>query len=417
MENNAKKMLEALYNQNLETAHKFFNQALKHEEPEILAKLATELQDLGFDQEVKIIAKKLIRLNFEADHWRITLAEIAIDAGENDRALTYLAAIPSTSLDYLAALLTLADLYESQGLPEVSLDKLNEAATLAPDEPVVTLALAELQRKLGHYHHALEFYQKLNEQGMNQVAGIPLNYRLAEMLAATGDYEAALAGYRKITAHHPTADQLYEQGLLEVTLKQTEAASQTFSRLMALDSTYTSMYVPYARALMAQEDYETALQVIQQALGLDDYQPQLYSLGAEVALIMHQEKLAEKWLKLALQREPDNETIRLQLADYYLVTAKPTQVLTLTLSEDEITPDWSWRLGQAYAQLEDYSTAQSQFLRAYPLLKGNVAFMQDFITVLQSVQQPDLLKAAMQEYLKIAPHDQNMRERYERFFS
>src|SRR5699024_2648049 len=85
---------------------------------------------------------------------------------------------------YIAVLLQLADLYQSEGLYEVAESKLLEAKRFHPTEPIVDFALGELFFSIGEYKRSIIYYEKVFPQ-TKEVANISIQARLAEAYAAS----------------------------------------------------------------------------------------------------------------------------------------------------------------------------------------------------------------------------------------
>lgn len=90
MSSYSEKMLTALKNEELTEANLMFEEALKKDEPEVLASLSEELQTLGFLEEAKRILEKLVADFPEEDVFYLSLAEIAIEDDDIDGAFEYL---------------------------------------------------------------------------------------------------------------------------------------------------------------------------------------------------------------------------------------------------------------------------------------------------------------------------------------
>lgn len=71
-------------------------------------------------------------------------AELLIDIDEEEKALAVLETIPDTDPSYPESLLLMADLYQMQGLFEVSEQKLLQAKSILDNEPIIDFALGEL---------------------------------------------------------------------------------------------------------------------------------------------------------------------------------------------------------------------------------------------------------------------------------
>ena len=144
-------MLDQLSGGQLDDAKKSFALALRNDDDDTLYSIAEELYGLGFLNQSRRTYLKLLEKYPDEDQLRTALADIAIDEGESDEALSYLDQINEDSPAYLESLLVAADLYQTQELFEVSERKLLNAYEIAPDEPVVLFALAEFYYMMGQY--------------------------------------------------------------------------------------------------------------------------------------------------------------------------------------------------------------------------------------------------------------------------
>jgi hypothetical protein len=78
MSSYSEKMLTALKNEKLTEANLMFEEALKKDEPEVLASLSEELQTLGFLEEGKRILEKLVADFPEEDVFYLSLVPFNI---------------------------------------------------------------------------------------------------------------------------------------------------------------------------------------------------------------------------------------------------------------------------------------------------------------------------------------------------
>src|SRR5699024_7965017 len=90
----------------------------------------------------------------------IKLEDIDIGLAEDERAVQLLNQVQRDDDFYLDALLYLGDLYQTQGLFEVTEEKLLEAKELAPEEIVIDFALGEFLFSIGQAARAIPFYEK-----------------------------------------------------------------------------------------------------------------------------------------------------------------------------------------------------------------------------------------------------------------
>ncbi|GEL12677.1 tetratricopeptide repeat family protein [Lapidilactobacillus concavus DSM 17758] len=404
----SEEMLAALDDQDLVEAKKKFASALRYDDDETLFSLAEELQALGFSQQTRRIADKLLAKYPDADDVRLILAELDISDGQTDQALLRLDQISEESAVYPQSLLSAADLYQSINLPEVSERKLLEAKVLLPDEPVVDFALGELYLNQGRYQEALSYYQSLTTQGVDFLAQVSIQQRTAEALSGLGDYEEAIAIDEKLTESIATDEQLFELGVLYQQTHQDDKAIQTLTRLQQQNSDYSALYRPLVQSQSELGRYQQALQTAQVGLGYDEFNLDLYRLGAQAALKVGAKHQAEALLKKGLQLDPEAQSLRLMLAQHELETGQDQEsvdLLAALADQDEADPQVNWLLAQAYDHLDQPDLAKQNYFAAYPNLKDNSQFMRQMAIFLQSQAMIPELKLALKQYLKLVPDD------------
>lgn len=404
----SEEMLAALDDQDLVEAKKKFASALRYDDDETLFSLAEELQALGFSQQTRRIADKLLAKYPDADDVRLILVELDISDGQTDQALLRLDQISEESAVYPQSLLSAADLYQSINLPEVSERKLLEAKVLLPDEPVVDFALGELYLNQGSYQEALSYYQSLTTQCVDFLAQVSIQQRTAEALSGLGDYEEAIAIDEKLTESIATDEQLFELGVLYQQTHQDDKAIQTLTRLQQQNSDYSALYRPLVQSQSELGRYQQALQTTQVGLGYDEFNLDLYRLGAQAALKVGAKHQAEALLKKGLQLDPEAQSLRLMLAQHELETGQDQEsvdLLAALADQDEADPQVNWLLAQAYDHLDQPDLAKQNYFAAYPNLKDNSQFMRQMAIFLQSQAMIPELKLALKQYLKLVPDD------------
>lgn len=163
----------------------------------------------GFLQESLEILHELIKRHPEENELKILLANIFIELEEDEEAITLLNGIDKNDTVYEQALLLLADLYQVQGLFEVSESKLLEAKQLNPNEPIIDFALGEFYFSIGDYKKSIIHYEKLLSETI-EFGQVSINERLAEAYASSGKYELALELFQKESSDNP--DVLFKFG-------------------------------------------------------------------------------------------------------------------------------------------------------------------------------------------------------------
>ncbi|MCI1891134.1 MAG: tetratricopeptide repeat protein [Schleiferilactobacillus harbinensis] len=398
------------------SAKKLFALALRHDDDDTLYDLGTQLYQLGFNPQAKRIFEKLLRAHPTEDELRTYLADIAVSAGDNDAALNYLDAIQPTSDDYVAGLMTSADVYQAMGIPEVSEQKLKEAKRQAPDEPIVDFALAELYFSLGRFQEALPYYQNVRAAGEEEVAKVVIGQRIGATLAGMGEYEEAISEYQKLPREAMDADTTYQLGVLYVETKQYQQAVDTLTALQQSDPDYAGLYPYLAKAQAALNQLADALSTVQIGLGFDEFNTNLYHQGFDYATRLDDEDHALEFAQEALAQDPDDQDMILSLSNLYVKNGDDQaniDLITTAAQNHELDPQMYWNIARSYERQDRMTDARENFLLAYPHFRENADFMHDLVLFFQSIAARKELLAALKQYLKLVPDDMAMQAAYD----
>src|SRR5699024_10336035 len=115
--------------------------------------------DWGFLEEIITIAQQFIAKYPGEGKFHVLLSHMYIVNEKHEEAFQLLNKVNTSDTFYMEALLISADLYQSQGLFEVSEQKLLEGKEIAPEEIVIDFALAELLFSIGEANRAIPFYE------------------------------------------------------------------------------------------------------------------------------------------------------------------------------------------------------------------------------------------------------------------
>ena len=417
----SEKMLDQLQDGQLEAARGTFRQALANDDDEMLFSLGEELYGMGFLSEARRVYLTLLQRYPDEDELRTNLATIAIDEGHNDEALSYLAQVQPDSPAYLESLLVAADLYQTEEEFEITEQKLREAYQLASDEPAVEFACGEFYFLVGRFDEAIRYYFDLIKHGYTDFAKVDIAGRLGMCYAQSGQFKQALGYLQQVKPAYRTSDIRFQTGLTELHLGQVDPAIKTLQELIKDDAQYASAYPALAQALVKQNKYQQALQVVQEGLGVDQYNEHLYAQAAEIVSHLGNAKLMRKYLTKAHELDPDNLTITLQFSNFLLHQhddQENVDLLSPLVDEDEVDPQIDWNLARSYQRLEQFDQAGKYFQAAAPTYQDNQLFLKELIGFYQETGQREQLLAALHSYLTLEPADTEMQElldEYEEF--
>lgn len=404
-------MLDQLAAGQLEDAKKSFASALRHDDDDLLYSLAEELYGLGFLRQAQRTYLKLLERYPSEDELRTALADIAIDEGNNDEALSYLEQIDEDSSAYLQALLVAADLYQTQELFEVSEQKLLTAYEIAPNEPVVLFALGEFYFMMGQYERAIPYYFALIKSGTTNFSQVDLAGRLGTAYAQSGRFEQALGYLKQVKPDFISTDILFQTGFTQLQLQQLDDAIATLTDLQTKDPQYASVYSYLAQAYTTQEEFQKALTTLQEGLAVDQYNEQLYKQAAQVASHLNDETLMDKYLTKGHELDPDNLEIALDYSNLLLKLhrhADNVKLLATYVDADETDPQIYWNLATSYQALDQLKLASKYYQAAQPYFEDQPTFLKQTVYFYRENGEINQMLGQLKHYVALVPDDTEM---------
>lgn len=409
----SQKMIDSLQNDQLSEAEELFILALEQDSIDELYQLSDSLYQLGFLEQTKRVLHHLLDHKPQDDEIRVNLAEIAIEEGNELEAIEWLQAIDKDSEVYPQALLVSADYYQVLDLPEVSEQKLLEAQSILANEPVIIFALAELHFTMGKYAQAIREYEQLLTTGEENLAGIHLVSRLGSAYSALGDWENAIDYLEEAVEVDDTVDTLFQLGFTYFQVKEYQRANECLYKVKEMDHSYTSLYPYLAKGLDEENQLDKASEIIEEGLLQDKTNYQLYLIGAEVELKRSNEVKAEQYYKLALELDPDNETISLQYTNFLLHQERYEETVEFVqkaLTELDADPQLHWNLAVAQNELEEYDAARRAYDKAYPYFDTNIEFLKQYFFFLREEGQIEKSREVGIRYLEFRSDDLEIQE-------
>lgn len=415
----SEKLLDAIERQDFSQEKTLLQKALDKDEPEILASLAENLVGLGFTDLAKEIYRSLIARFPKEDLFKIYLAEILLNDGQDDDGLTLLYNISPDSSAYLDSLLVQADYYQTNGLLETAYKKLLAAEKIAPDEDVVKFGLAELDYLSGHYEQALSRYQDLLKRHKT-FSEVNLNDRLFQTLAKLGRYEEAGEVIAKNGNDILDIDSKYQAALVMLTLHKDDQAIKYLNEVIDQSPDYVNAYRLLTTAYEHKNDNEQELRSAQLGIAYNELDPVLYKKGAQAAVRLNDLDTAKNLLQKGIKKLPENFDLRLQLSNLYVRENDNEANIALfaKVDDEDLEPQVHWNLALSYQNLDQSAKAKSEFLLAYPEFKNNSAFLKQMLLFFNTEPNSrNIVKELLEAYLKLEPEDTEMQEMYDELLS
>lgn len=413
----SEKLLDAIENQDFSQDKILLKQALDNDEPEVLASLAENLTSYGFTNLSKEVYRSLIAKFPKEDLFKVYLAEILLNDGDDDDGLTLLYNISPDSSAYLDSLLVQADYYQTNGLLETARDKLLQALKLAPEEDAIKFGLAELDYLAGEYEQALSLYRDLVKRQKN-FGETNLIQREFQTMAKLGQYEEASEVIKEHSADILDIDSKYQAGLIMLSVGDDDQAIKYLDDVIDQSPDYVNSYPLLAQAYLHKHDNEQVLRSAQAGLAYNELDETLYSMGAKAAANMNELDTAEDLLKKGLKIAPDNSDLLMQLSNLYIHENKDQENINLfkDKNDEEVEPQAHWNMAISYENLDKSDKARAEFLLAYPDFQKNPEFLKQMIRFFNvEPNSTDIVKQLLDRYLELVPEDGEMQDLYNNF--
>ncbi|WP_283678766.1 tetratricopeptide repeat protein [Lentilactobacillus sp. Marseille-Q4993] len=408
--------LDALERGQIDEFNKIFKAALKSDSDDMLYSLAEELYSLGFSENSKQIYEQLLKKYPDDDGLKINLAELAIDNDDDDKALNLLSEISSNSDEYVRSLLVSADLYQTQGMFEISDQKLIEAQFLAPEEDVIKFALAEFYFNTRSFRKAINIYLELIKEGTLEMSAVNLVERLGVSYAETGKFEQALGYLEQIKPINMSPDVRFELGFTYFSLGEYEKAITEFEELKETDSQYSSLYPYLADAHVELNQFDIALIAIQEGLAVDQYNEEMWRKASEIAAKTGNEELVGEYLQKAHETNPEDISIMSSLSDWYIVNGKHDENIELLkpIAEQSFEDaHLEYNLALSRKANGDIKGAATAFGAAERELGDDTNYLKDAIFFYRENGNRDKELELLNKYLNLLPDDFEMQNMYD----
>lgn len=379
--NNAELMIKYIEDQNLEKAAAEFEKVKRFSSDEEQFMLAQQLFHYGFLDEAKQLYELLLQSHPDESELKLLLVELLIEMNNEDEAYHYLSMIDETDPAYPQALLIEADLYEMQGLYEVSEQKLLQAKELLDNEPVIDYALGELYMSQGRFLEATRSFKLLLDADHQEFSTIDIHGRMAEALSAGGAFEQSLPYYETSLANQMEINVLFGYALTCYQAGVYEKAIKAFNQLKEMDPDYHSLYLYLAKSYEHEEKIKEALEVVESGIALDEFNKELQLYAGKLSLKQGDEMKAEQYYRESLALDPEFTEAAIDLNKLLLHQENYEAVLEITTmfeKEGSGDPQFNWDAAVSLQHLEQYSLALKQYELAYNDLRYNRDFLVDY---------------------------------------
>lgn len=349
-------------------------------DPEEQYDLSEWLAEIGYVEEAIKVLEHLQFVFPDESQLTVDRANLLIEVDREDEALNALMEISKDDELYPQVLVTLADLFQLQGLLEAAESRLNEAIDLLPDEPLLQQAKAELLLDSGRYLESAKIYQDLQREGI-QLEGVNLSERLAEVYSAGAAYEEALPFYEEALKDEVKPDVLFGAAFSAFQTRQYEMAVRRLDELIEVDPDYFSAYLLRAQSFNMAEDYEAAYKAILEGIARDEFDKELYLFAGKLALKLGKAEEGVEQLRQAIALDPEYMEAIYTLVSHFHAEELDDDTLELAENVIESGDDWAGlypMIAEAYERTEQFGKAAEFYALAYPAFRDDPNFLEKY---------------------------------------
>ncbi|HBJ9987202.1 TPA: tetratricopeptide repeat protein [Listeria monocytogenes] len=406
----ANKMLHALEHEDMALAKKYFDEVVQAGTDEEQYYLAEELFTLGFLDETEDLYELLLAKYKDEGELLVRAAEVALEKDDIDSAQDYLEKVNKEDEAYIESLLVLADLYQMQGLFEVSEQKLLEAKQMAPNEPIIDFALGEYYLSQARFASAVQSYQTAVEAGLTIISNgaVSVYERIAEAFAASGAFEEALSYYERALEDKESVDTLFGMGLTAYQAKDYTKAIHALEHLREHDPSYTTLYSYLAKSYEENGEPEKAIAVLRDGLTQDEFNKEMFLEAGKLAVTLRLPEEAEEFYRQAIVLDEEYSEAIMQLNKLLLAKEDYEGVIELVegLGEEVISePQIFWDVSVAYQETEQYNKAKANYELTYSHFTNNPTFLKEYGLFLREEGEYAKSQEVLRNYLELEPED------------
>ncbi|WP_231735289.1 tetratricopeptide repeat protein [Gracilibacillus massiliensis] len=336
---------------------------------------------------------------------KLMYADIMIDDNKDEKAIALLNEVQEDDDNYLQALVQLADLYQVQGLFEVAEGKLLTAKNIAPEEPIIDFALAELSFSSGEYHKSVIYFEKLYKNN-KEFAGVEIAGRLAEAYALNGEFEESLYYYQTIDTEDPEI--LFRYGFLAYKSERYEIAIQAWEKLLEEELEYPSVYLYLANAYEEEGLTQEAIEAATKGVEMDPFNKEIWFTAGRLALKAGDSNKAFEYANKAISLDSEYQEALLFLIEAYKNQGEHNEIITLLTNNVDVEPldgIFYWELAKAYNEEEAFKQALNAYQNAYNKMKEDTDFLKDYgYFLVEEGRSKDATKV-FEEYITLEPSD------------
>lgn len=376
---------------------------------EALFVLGDALQNAGLDYQARQI---FLHLNNNVDHDDYVISYIVesyISEGRLDDALELINQSPTTP----TVLLLKSEIFQQMNLNDVALKLLFEAKDLS-DDLILDFAIAELYYSMGELEEATRYYESVINQGVDEVNGIMLGLRMADINVNLLNFDDARAYFDSVEEERYSNEDYYKKALLEYNLKDYDAAKVLLEKVIDNEPYFINAYILLMNIYETEHNLDDAIQTLQTYLRENDKNSLIYFHLGRLYFRMNQAETAIKNFSIATELDEDYDDAYLMLFESILKTGDTSTIddYVKHLDINALSGESIYLLAKIESENENDDKALKYYKDAEALIGDSVEFYQDYYFYLREINHPDK-KRVLEKLMHLEPDNPEWQLDYE----
>ena len=407
----------ALEEQELEKVYSLFEQFMNEvteDKIEELIDLAAFSASSGFFDEARQAYLLLTQFEPEESAWTILLAEILVNQGEYDQALSILYDIPEDNSNYPSVLVILSELYRAQGYYDVAERKLLLAKELAPEEAILDFYLGTLLFESGSMERSVQYLERFLKISTEETGE---ENRARELLV-----EASL----EIGNEEPLQELVSDEGLASASNEllisiakhdiqegNVDHAKKLYQEILSRDEEHYEALLGLSHIQMYKHEYLKAIMSLSKITETYPYEKDpFFSLGVSYLSIGQMEK-GQEALKQAYELSPESFEIMQAYTEILLYQEefeKVQDILAREIEEGLENGQIFYLMARAKEGLEEFEEALEFYQKASVELEDSVEFIIDYVRFLREEGRVAEAKEWLEHGQNLEPLNEDLQE-------
>ena len=377
---------------------------------EALFLLGDALQQAGLDYQARQV---FLHLNDNVDHDDYVISYLVdsyINESRLDDALTLINNSPETP----TVLMLKSEIFQQMNLNDVAVRLLFEAKTMT-DDIIIDFALAELYYATGDLEEAIRFYETVLNEGLEEVNGIYLSLRLADINLNLLNFDDARAYFDNVPDEAYGNEDFYKEALLEYNVKEYDHAKTLLDKVIDNEPYFINAYILLMNIYETEHNLDEALETLLRYLRENDKNALIYFHIGRLYFRQNKPVEAIENFSIATELDEDYDDAYLMLFESILKTGETDTVddYVKHLDLNALSGESIYLLAKIEAENENDEKALKYYEDAEALIGESSEFYADFYYYLIEIGHPKR-KEMLEKLMKLEPDNPEWQLDYER---